>query len=391
MESMDLNDNCEINVDHSGNSLKTNSNLFDALNTLGEGDSRGVPKTACAHEMPHGVETGIIDPLGRVSSGAKNKSPTGGGKKNLSFLTKSKIHYFDSDGTVIDDLDQEVETADYRNGGCSLSSSYDAFLFAHVTGWVRCLENCDNEKESEGKDDLVEEMENNTYVGVTVKKHTEYDKKLIDIPTQIDFNGNEVVVFDEILVAEGTKRWHGFGDIIDSNNGIYLTKFYNEEGLNFFVKNSPWMTTNGISALASRVGRPMIMDAMTATMCKVCVVRVCLMYALYAVFLGTQHKDVGKNNEEERTECSSKNEKVEKNRVEGNRSMADNEDFVQVQNRRNVGMVEKVKGLTMNLTHSLQSMGTTIKEILKLSLFHSLNFNPKGNMGKLCKAMVVKK
>ncbi|GKC10267.1 hypothetical protein Tco_1001877 [Tanacetum coccineum] len=206
------------------------------------------------------------------------------------------------------------------------------------------LENCDNVKEAEGKDDLVVEMEvnwklrrmqgsgdkyveneqskhdeikadmkNNTCVGVAVKNQTEYDKKLIDILTEIDF-------LLKILCMIGS-----------------------------------------------------------------------LMYALYAVFFGTPHKDVGKNNEEERAECSSKNEKVEKNREEGNRSMADNEDFVEVQNRRNVGMVEKVKGLTINLIHSLQSMGTTIREMLKLSLFHSLNFNPKGNMGKLCKAMVVKK
>ncbi|GJU24604.1 putative nuclease HARBI1 [Tanacetum coccineum] len=153
------------------------------------------------------------------------------------------------------------------------------------------LENCDNVKEAEGKDDLVVEMEvnwklrrmqgsgdkyveneqskhdeikadmkNNTCVGVAVKNQTEYDKKLIDILTEIDF-------LLKILCMIGS-----------------------------------------------------------------------LMYALYAVFFGTPHKDVGKNNEEERAECSSKNEKVEKNREEGNRSMADNEDFVEVQNRRNVGM-----------------------------------------------------
>ncbi|GJV60944.1 reverse transcriptase domain-containing protein [Tanacetum coccineum] len=76
--------------------------------TLDEEDNRGVPKPVCAHETTHGVD--------RVSSGVKKKSPTGDGKKNLVFSPKSKIHYFDSDGTVFDDLDQEVETADYGNG-----------------------------------------------------------------------------------------------------------------------------------------------------------------------------------------------------------------------------------------------------------------------------------
>ncbi|GJZ80576.1 reverse transcriptase domain-containing protein [Tanacetum coccineum] len=89
---------------------------------------QGVPKTTCAHEMPHEVETEIKDHLDRVFSGEKNKSPTGGGKKNLVFSPKSKIHYFDSDGMIFDDLDQEVETVDYENGRRSLSSSYDTWM-----------------------------------------------------------------------------------------------------------------------------------------------------------------------------------------------------------------------------------------------------------------------
>nr|GEZ64386.1 hypothetical protein [Tanacetum cinerariifolium] len=61
---------------------------------------------------------------------------------------------------------------------------------------------------------------------------------------------------------------HGFKGIIDFNNGIYLIKFYNDEGLNHVVDNGPWMTTKGISALASRVGKLMVMDQITATLCK---------------------------------------------------------------------------------------------------------------------------
>ncbi|GKE55617.1 hypothetical protein Tco_1494802, partial [Tanacetum coccineum] len=76
--------------------LKPNSNPFDALNTLGEEDDGGVPKP--------------------VSSGVKIKSPMEGGKKNLVISLKSKIHYFDSDGMIFDDLDQEFETVDYENG-----------------------------------------------------------------------------------------------------------------------------------------------------------------------------------------------------------------------------------------------------------------------------------
>ncbi|GJU90388.1 hypothetical protein Tco_1302811 [Tanacetum coccineum] len=67
-------------------------NLF-IMHLLATNWLQGVPKPACAH---HGV-----------SSGVKN-------------------NYFDSDGTVFDDLDKVVETADYENGPCSLSSSYDS-------------------------------------------------------------------------------------------------------------------------------------------------------------------------------------------------------------------------------------------------------------------------
>ncbi|GJS67577.1 hypothetical protein Tco_0682141 [Tanacetum coccineum] len=80
-----------------------------------EEDNIGVPKPTCTQET-----------IVKVSSGVKNKSPIGGGKKNLVFSPKLKIHYFHSDGTVFDDLDQEVEIAEYKNGRRSLSSSYES-------------------------------------------------------------------------------------------------------------------------------------------------------------------------------------------------------------------------------------------------------------------------
>ncbi|GJZ67570.1 zinc knuckle CX2CX4HX4C containing protein [Tanacetum coccineum] len=161
------------------------------------------------------------------------------------------------------------------------------------------------------------------------------DRKLECIPTEINENGVEVVVFDEIMVAEGIKRWDltvfgffvghkmsvnelrynlrrmwsrfGFKDIVDYNNGVYYMKFHNEEGLSNVVNSGPWMvdrkplvvqkwsvelkldnteleriplwvrlcnipveawTVKGVSALASRIGKPLIMDVVTASKCK---------------------------------------------------------------------------------------------------------------------------
>ncbi|GJV78567.1 RNA-directed DNA polymerase, eukaryota, reverse transcriptase zinc-binding domain protein [Tanacetum coccineum] len=120
---------------------------------------------------------------------------------------------------------------------------------------------------------------------------------------KIDENGVEVVVFDDVMVAEGIKRWDltlcgffvghkmavnelrynlrrmwsrfGFKDIVDYNNGVYYMKFHHEEGLNNVVNSGPWMivpieawTVKGISALASIIRKPLIMDYVTASKCK---------------------------------------------------------------------------------------------------------------------------
>ncbi|GJV93835.1 zinc finger, CCHC-type containing protein [Tanacetum coccineum] len=131
-----------------------------------------------------------------------------------------------------------------------------------------------------------------------------------DIPTKIDENGVEVVVFDDVMVAEGSKRWEltlcgffvgyrmsinelrynlkrmwskfGFKDIVDCHNGVFFMKFHYEVDLNLdnteldkiplWVKlcNVPleaW-TVKGISALASRLGKPLVMDTITEYKCK---------------------------------------------------------------------------------------------------------------------------
>ncbi|GJY45806.1 hypothetical protein Tco_0434869 [Tanacetum coccineum] len=99
-----------------------------------------------------------------------------------------------------------------------------------------------------------------TFVEAIAQNLMEYDKTLECIPTEIDENGVEVVVFDDIMVAEGSKRWdltlcgffvgyrmsvnelrynlrrmwsrYGFKDIVDCHNGVFFMKFHHEEGLN---------------------------------------------------------------------------------------------------------------------------------------------------------------
>ena len=99
---------------------------------------------------------------------------------------------------------------------------------------------------------------------------------------------------------------HGLGEMFTNNNEVYSCKFKHKHGMNFVLENSPWMVSGrplvvqkwspdhvcldkpekiplwvkmfdvpleawskeGISKLASGLGKPLIMDAMTANMCQ---------------------------------------------------------------------------------------------------------------------------
>ncbi|GJY88413.1 RNA-directed DNA polymerase, eukaryota, reverse transcriptase zinc-binding domain protein [Tanacetum coccineum] len=105
------------------------------------------------------------------------------------------------------------------------------------------------------------------FVAAISKSLIDNDRNLECIPTEIDENGIKVVVFDDVMLAEGSKRWHltlcGFfvgykmsinelrynlrrmwsryGFIIDYNNGVFFMKFPYEEGLNQVVNSVLWM------------------------------------------------------------------------------------------------------------------------------------------------------
>ncbi|GJU59397.1 RNA-directed DNA polymerase, eukaryota, reverse transcriptase zinc-binding domain protein [Tanacetum coccineum] len=150
-----------------------------------------------------------------------------------------------------------------------------------------------------------------TYVN-DVKRITEVAKnKMKFIPTVLTEIGKEVVVFDEELVLIGSMKWQltlysyfmghkmslpeiryhlrsmwyklGLKDIVDNGNGCWLFKFETEEGLHNALEKGPWMVNgkplivnkwnseisiDGLSAIASSVGNPLIMDNMSANVCK---------------------------------------------------------------------------------------------------------------------------
>ncbi|GJU84848.1 RNA-directed DNA polymerase, eukaryota, reverse transcriptase zinc-binding domain protein [Tanacetum coccineum] len=152
-------------------------------------------------------------------------------------------------------------------------------------------------------------ISNDSYVKIVSNGNDELSKELIYIPTRINENGDEVVIFEEELVKEGSKKWqlticghfvgcnmplgelkynlrrmwgrHGLFEIIADGSDMRIFKFNNAEGMNYVIDQSPWMV-NGkpfvvqkwdldslrrISALASRLGKPIVMDSITASMC----------------------------------------------------------------------------------------------------------------------------
>ncbi|GJY36109.1 RNA-directed DNA polymerase, eukaryota, reverse transcriptase zinc-binding domain protein [Tanacetum coccineum] len=106
-----------------------------------------------------------------------------------------------------------------------------------------------------------------TYAKMVTKGMQIVNNKLDFIPTEINEDGSEIMIFDEDLVDKGSVQWKL--TVCDmKNDGTCMLKFKNEAGMNKVLElvNVPleaW-SKEGISALASSLGKPLIMDTMTA-------------------------------------------------------------------------------------------------------------------------------
>lgn len=195
-----------------------------------------------------------------------------------------------------------------------------------------CNENISANREKMANSNIDISSRPKSFVDVTKSTTTEYMNKLSLIPVEIE-EGREVVIFDEDLVMEGSRKWmltlcghfvgckmsyyelkynisrmwgrFGLKDIV-VHNGLYLFKFRELEGMNHVLESGPWLVNNkplmvqkwdpsviidrrdpevlpcwiklhnvpveawtvkGISAIASSLGNPLIMDKTTARMC----------------------------------------------------------------------------------------------------------------------------
>nr|GEY44857.1 hypothetical protein [Tanacetum cinerariifolium] len=79
---------------------------------------------------------------------------------------------------------------------------------------------------------IVDNVENNSYVQALSKNLIKSDNKLFTVPTSVNEKGDDVVIFYEDLVNEGSEKWkftHGLRDIVVDNDEICFAKFKDEE------------------------------------------------------------------------------------------------------------------------------------------------------------------
>ncbi|GJT19247.1 RNA-directed DNA polymerase, eukaryota, reverse transcriptase zinc-binding domain protein [Tanacetum coccineum] len=102
--------------------------------------------------------------------------------------------------------------------------------------------------------------------------------KLDFVMPDIDEDGINIVKFEDKLVKDGCRKWE------NTVCGYFVgtkMELIGDEGMHYVVENGPWIihnktiivqqwdpdTQKGISTIASSLGKPIIMDAMTTKMC----------------------------------------------------------------------------------------------------------------------------
>ncbi|GJQ95931.1 RNA-directed DNA polymerase, eukaryota, reverse transcriptase zinc-binding domain protein [Tanacetum coccineum] len=205
------------------------------------------------------------------------------------------------------DVKEEVLTCEedemVNNNGKESMESENEQIGTDRGGKEKREENVDRLK---GNNDHKENINSgSTYAKMVTKDMQIVNNKLDFMPTEINEDGSEIVIFDEDLVDKGSVQWKL--TVCDmKNDGTCMFKFRNEARMNKVLEQGPWIVNNkpmfvrkwdptigmekieqskvplwvslvnvpleawskeGISALASSLGKPLIMDTMTAKRC----------------------------------------------------------------------------------------------------------------------------
>ncbi|GJS50338.1 RNA-directed DNA polymerase, eukaryota, reverse transcriptase zinc-binding domain protein [Tanacetum coccineum] len=210
------------------------------------------------------------------------------------------------------------------------------------------------------------------------------DRNLECIPTELDENGVEVVVFDEVLVAEGIKR----KPLVVQKWSVDLKIDSTElEKVPLWVRlcNLPveaW-TVKGISALASRIRKPLVMDVVTASKCKqgICMVREGNINGRKNVKVLYDRKPPGcigcrvfghaESNCPKKESIKINNANIVKENVVVQKENCDtykegNDGFVEVRSRKTVGIDNKVKRQNYKANPQNNKFGNNVRNVYQV-------------------------
>ncbi|GJY81540.1 RNA-directed DNA polymerase, eukaryota, reverse transcriptase zinc-binding domain protein [Tanacetum coccineum] len=120
-------------------------------------------------------------------------------------------------------------------------------------------------------------IKKSTYANTLIKIMNDKGNQLFTVPTDFNCKGEEVVLFDEDLVREGSEKWKLTDIVVDADDMCFF-KFKDDEGMKYILEQSPWITRllnvpleawsiKRISVISRRLGRPVMMDQVTSEMC----------------------------------------------------------------------------------------------------------------------------
>ncbi|GJZ21103.1 hypothetical protein Tco_0558142 [Tanacetum coccineum] len=218
-----------------------------------------------------------------VNNTSKNKSKQKNASKKKDMFSNDRNDMVDLDGEsdlencneIVGNGVEDVRVEECLDDSCSKSECNSNRMKK------------DNQESDDGRNKKEDNKSQRTYANMVTKDMKVVNNKLDFVHTVINEEGSEFVIFDETLVEKGSAQWKltvcghfvgykmivhelrynirrmwskwGIDDIDMKADGTCMFKFRNEEG----ITNS-----EGISALASSLGRPLIMDNMTARRCQ---------------------------------------------------------------------------------------------------------------------------
>nr|GEV63083.1 RNA-directed DNA polymerase, eukaryota, reverse transcriptase zinc-binding domain protein [Tanacetum cinerariifolium] len=260
----------------------------------------------CNHKIPHNLDD-FVHSINTLKTKKKNKSTNSGiDEVNLSVNSNGNRDNMEnsSDGKMVDDkCNRSIkEGGEERNDRDGFVRNLNGEQFPSISKMagnknvrrkdnMECLDKegnfggTGNINNDVGVETVVigDESDNNNKDEVNADTEKSKDNKLISVPTQTSETGNGMVIFDDEIIELG-----------------------NEEGIKKVIKNGPWMVYNkpmvvqkwnidicfdkaepkkmpiwvkllnvpmeawsvkGINALASSLGKPIIMDEVTTKIC----------------------------------------------------------------------------------------------------------------------------